>query len=55
MKALLSLLLLLAGLLLSGCAVYPAAPAGGVYVAPPSVVITPEFYYHRGYYHRDWR
>ncbi|MBS0316398.1 MAG: hypothetical protein JSR49_04660 [Proteobacteria bacterium] len=50
MKTLLSLLLVAS--LLSGCAVYPAAPAAGVYVAPPAVVITPGFYYHR---HGYWR
>lgn len=49
MKALLSLVLLA---VLSGCAVYPAGPAAGVYVAPPAVVVQPTFYYryHRGYW-----
>lgn len=49
MKALLSLVLLA---VLSGCAIVPAGPAAGVYVAPAAVVVQPTFYYryHRGYW-----
>ncbi len=37
--------LALAGLLLGGCAIYaePGVPYGGVYVAPPPVVVAPAY------------
>lgn len=47
----------LAGMVLAGCAVYPAEPPGvyaGVYVSPPPVVVYRPYYYGYYGYRRHW-
>ena len=47
----------LASVLCAGCAVYadPYPASGGVYVAPPAVVVQPApWEYHPYYYHEGW-